>query len=331
VRDEILARVPATPVVVGGGHGDGHVLEALAEARPGGRYIGFDPHGRTESRHPALELRGTPFVAGRDVPDLRPDLIVSRHVLEHLMNPLGFVQAVSFAAACATIQPALYLEVPCIDRALETGRTFDFYYEHNSHFTTASLMRMLSRCGVVEQRIGHGYHREVVYAFVRVGRGRAQVEHAQVARRFRGEALAASAVIRRQLDALAASGRSVAIWGGTGKAAAFIAQAGADAGRFPIVVDSDADKVGTFVPGTGQPIRSRDWLSTHPVDVVVIPSHWRARDIVREMATARITYETVLIEFRGRLVDYLTEPHPYRDDGGVTPSARGAAVYEATA
>jgi hypothetical protein len=329
VRDEILARLPATPVVVEIGHGDGHLLAALALARPAGRYVGFDPHGAAESDHASVELRGTLFVPDRDVPALRPDLIVTRHVLEHLTNPLGFIQALSFAAACATIQPALYLEVPCIDRALRTGRTFDFYYEHNSHFTTTSLMRMLSRCGVVEQRIGHGYHGEVLYAFVRLGRNQAQVEHARAAIAFRDEARRSLARLRADVDLLAASGRSVAIWGGTGKAAAFITQAGVDARRFPIVVDSDADKVGTFVPGTGQEIRARDWLVTHPVDVIVIPSHWRARDIVCEMADARIRCRTVLIEFGGRLVDYFTEPHPYRDEDGIAALMKSREAWEA--
>jgi hypothetical protein len=162
---------------------------------------------------------------------------------------------------------------------------------------------MLSRCSPVEQRIGHGYQREVLYAFVRLGRGQTQVEHARAAEAFRGAARESLARLRRQLDALVASGRSVAIWGGTGEAAAFIAQAGADAMRFPIVVDSDADTVGSLVPGTGQVIRSPEWLRDHPVDVVIIPTHRRAPEIVREMAAADIRCEDVLVENGGRLVE----------------------------
>lgn len=33
---------------------------------------------------------------------------------------------------------------------------------------------------------------------------------------------------------------------------------GMDAKRFPLVVDSDLNQAGTFVPGMGQPIRFRD-------------------------------------------------------------------------
>lgn len=315
VRDEMLARLPPVPVVVEIGHGDAHLLGALAAARPAGRYIGFDPHGAVGSPHRAVELRASLFVPGRDLAELSPDLIVSRHVMEHLTDPVGFIQQLAFSAAWARVESTLYLEVPCIDRALESGRTFDFYYEHNSHFTTSSFVRMLSRCGVADQHVGHGYGDEVIHAFVRLASDSVQVAHATAALAFRDEARRSRARLRAQMDALAASGLSVAIWGGTGRAAAFINQVGADATRFPIVVDSDADKVGTFVPGTGQEIRFRDWLREHPVEIVIIPAQWRARAILREMAACEIVPRTVLIEFRGRLVDYFSAPHPYREVG----------------
>ncbi len=113
------------------------------------------------------------------------------------------------------------------------------------------------------------------------------------------------------MDALAASGDRVAIWGGTGKAAAFIHQFGADAARFPLVVDSDPDKAGTFVPGTGQEIVFRDVLRTSPVDVVIIPTQWRAKDIVAEMEREGIRPLKVLIEHGGQLVDFMADEHPY--------------------
>jgi hypothetical protein len=86
---------------------------------------------------------------------------------------------------------------------------------------------------------------------------------------------------------------------------------GVDAVRFPLVVDSDPAKVGTFVPGTAQEIRGRDVLFDEPVDVVIIPPQWRAADIVIEMDRA-IRAEAVVIEHGGRLIDYFDDVHPYR-------------------
>lgn len=311
LRGKMLRRLPARPVVAEIGHGAGHFLEALASARPSGRYVGFDPHGATESRHPSVEFRRALFVADRHLAELGPDLLISRHVLEHLGDPLGFVQELSFSAAATGFQPVLYLEVPCIDRALESGRIEDFYYEHNSHFTTESFSRMLARSFTAIEALDHAYNGEVVYAFLRLKGRLEHLERARAARRFRETSASSRRAVAQQLAALRQAGKRVAIWGGTGKAAAFIHAHGADARLFPLVVDSDPEKVGTFVPGTGQEIQFRDILLKQPVDVIVIPAQWRARDIVEEAQRHGIRFEQVLIEHGGRLVDYFGDAHPY--------------------
>jgi hypothetical protein len=312
VRRLIMTRLPRRPVVAEIGHGDGSFLQGLAEARPTGRYIGFDPHGRQDSPRANLEFRRELFMADAQFPALKPDLIVTRHVLEHLTNPLGFIQGLSFAATWLKRGAMIYIEVPCVDRAVETGRTVDFYYEHNSQFTTLSFRRMLKRSGASIDFIGHGYGGEVVFGFVKLTGSADQAAIAAEAGRYDKGATLALRRVQAQLQALARAGRRVAIWGGTGKSAAFMHRYRVDAARFPLVVDSDQDKVGTFVPGTGQPIRHATWLLRNPVDVVIIPPQWRARDIIAEMAGLGIAPKSVLIEHGGRLIDYFRDQHPYR-------------------
>lgn len=311
IIDKIAARLGPDPVVVEIGHGDGSFLGGLAAVLRRGRFLGFDPHGATSPDN-RLDLRAEMFVPAHHLPDLEPDIMISRHVLEHLMNPLGFLQTLSFVAACHGQRPLAYFEVPCIDRAIETRRTVDFYYEHSSQFTTESFTRMLARSAVMVEELGHGYQGEVVYALVRLGHASGQVAHAADAAAFLAAADRSRVTIVDQIASLHRSGRRVAFWGGTGKSAAFMQRYGVDAERFPIVVDSDPAKVGTFVPGTGQEIRFRDWLLAHPVDVVVVPPQWRAGDIAAEMASCGIAADSVLIEHDGRLVDYHRDPHPYR-------------------
>jgi hypothetical protein len=310
MRLNLLSQLPERPVVVEIGHGDGSFIAALAAARPEGRYYGFDPNGAAKGEG-SVELRTELFEPGRHLVELRPDLIISRHVMEHLTNPLGFLQRLSFAVAHAGTDCLLYLEVPCIDRVIETGRTVDLYYEHNSQFTTESFSRMLTRCAAVIQSIGHGYDGEVIFGLAQMKGSPNQIRIADEATRYNTATQLADQVIRSQLAALHASGRAVAIWGGTGKSAAFINRYGVDATRFPIVVDSDRAKVGTFVPGGGQEIQSRDWLLEHPADVVIIPPQWRAADIIVEMGRAGISAETAVIEHGGKLIDYFLDSHPY--------------------
>lgn len=311
LRTDMLDRLPDQPVVVEIGHGEGTFLEALATARPEGRYLGFDPHGATESNHPSVTFHRALFIPQSDLARIKPDLLISRHVLEHLTDPLGFVQGLSFAASLTGIQPLLYLEVPCIDRALDHLRTEDFYYEHNSHFTTESFSRMLARSFTSIDALDHGYGGEVVYAFLRLKGRMEHVTHARKAKSFAVMAETSRRVMMLELANLHLSGKRVAFWGGTGKCAAFLQAHHADAQRFPLVVDSDPDKAGTYVPGTGQQIQFRDALLQQPVEVIIVPTQWRARDIVEEAARAGISYQSILIPHNGHLVDYFTAVHPY--------------------
>jgi hypothetical protein len=320
VQRTLLARLPEEPVVVEIGHGDGSFLATLAAGCPKGRFVGFDPNGAAVGAG-AVELRQAMFDPSRHLAEIEPDLIITRHVMEHLSNPLGFLQRVSFAAATLGQAPLVYIEVPCIDRLLETDRTVDLYYEHNSHFTTNSFTRMLSRCSSMLVSIGHGYDREVVYGLARMGGAVQQVWTAEAAAGYVAAAELAGVVIRTQLAEMHAQGLRIAVWGGTGKSAAFINHYGLDAERFPLIVDSDPAKVGTFVPGTGQEIRTRDVLLADPPDIVIIPPQWRARDIVAEMEAAGITPGKVMIEDGGRLIDFHRDPHTYRDDERVGAAA----------
>lgn len=307
----VLSYLGDNPTVVEIGYGDGGFLSALASRCPGGRFIGFDPHGATNDGGD-LELRPALFDPAVHLPELRPDILISRHVLEHLVNPLGFLQGISFAAASFNLAPLAYFEVPCVDNAVRHGRTVDFYYEHSSQFTTTSFQRMLKRssCEIID--LGHGYGDEVVYGLIRLDGGAANLKFAPETQSFTQAATKALTTIGETLDGLHRAGKRVAIWGGTGKSAAFMCRYEVDAKRFPLVVDSDPAKLGTFVPGTGQEIQSRDVLRDPPADVIIIPPQWRAADIVLEMDKAGITAETILIEHQGRLIDFRKERHPYR-------------------
>lgn len=310
VCDLLAERLAEDAVVIEIGCGEGHLLRALAARRPRARLIGFDPNAAINAEG-LFEVRAELFVPARHLAGCRPDLVVSRHVLEHLVNPLGFLQSMAFAAAWADLDTRVFIEVPCIDRALETGRTVDFYYEHNSHFTTESFTHMLQRCATAVETLVHGYNREVICALVKLGRDRDPVANARQTLDYCRRARAARHAIAGQLAELASSRQVVAVWGGTGKAAAFMNNYGVDARRFPIVVDSDPDKVGTHVPGQGQRIRARDHLRDCPAQVIILPMQWRARDVLREMDEAGIRRGRVLIEHDGRLIDFERDPHPY--------------------
>jgi len=309
--DRLVRQMPPAPTLVEIGCGEGHFLRALAGAcGGGGRALGFDPSTHSETGQ-GLEFHARLFEPLADISTYKPDAVVIRHVVEHLTDPAALLEQLAWGAAALDKDVWLFIECPCIDRVFAGRRLEDFFYEHISHFTTQSFRTLLERAGEIVD-LAHGYDGEVVYALVRLAVPSARRRQAEQSAQFHVGADDVRGTMRAQVDDLARSGRRVAVWGGTGKGAAFMHQFGLDADRFPLVVDSDPDKVGTHVPGTGQVIQFRDVLKTAPVDVVVLPTQWRAADIVAEMRRESIEAGQVLIEHDGRLVDYAVGDHPYR-------------------
>lgn len=308
---QLLSKVlPEHPHVIDIGCGEGHFVRGLAAGFNGGRFIGFDPNTSAESGH-GVEYYARLFEPLKDVIPFAPDMLIVRHVLEHFTELAGLLEPLAWIASQQDKQCWLFAEVPCIDRVFETGRLSDFYYEHVSHFTTRSFITLLQRLGELST-LGHGYDGEVVYGLVRLDAPESMKRVAQQAATFCECAESSVTTISRQLAELSQSGATVAIWGGTGKAAAFMHRFAVDAQRFPLVVDSDPDKAGTFVPGIGQKIMFRDALKAMVVDVLIIPAQWRAKDIVAEMKLEEIEPGKILIEHNGRLVDFESGSHPYR-------------------
>tara|TARA_B100000959_G_C14832831_1_gene562616 strand:- start:395 stop:853 length:459 start_codon:yes stop_codon:yes gene_type:complete len=144
---------------------------------------------------------------------------------------------------------------------------------------------------------------EVIFAFVLMGTGEdKQLQRMNDIEAYRHQSVAYITKLRQDLDKLIRKGVNIAIWGGTGKSAAFLNALDVNPEDLPLVVDSDERKVGTYVPGLGQLIRSPGYLIDNPVDVVLIPTYWRAKDIHKEMERKGIQCEKIIVAFRGNFI-----------------------------
>ena len=81
------------------------------------------------------------------LPQIPPDLVllISRHMIEHVVNPLEMLRL--FARALPE-NGVLYLETPRLDWILDQGAFFDFGYEHCTYFTDGFMKRLLAAAGL---------------------------------------------------------------------------------------------------------------------------------------------------------------------------------------
>ena len=309
--DRLSALLPQDPIVIDVGCGEGHFVRDLAETmQSSGRFLGFDPNTSTESGS-GIEFIPEYFKADLDINRYKPDLIIMRHVLEHLENPADFIEQIALASA--TLEKPIYFfaETPCVDLALNTGRVVDFFYEHPSQFTKNSFTKLMQLGGDIKW-INTDYGDEVVNGLVKLSVEKKIYDQLMASKKFSRQAVNSKERVAEELRDLSSAGVRLVVWGGTGKAATFIQHYGLDSNLFPFVVDSDQGKVGSFVPGTGQKIFHASELVTNPADVIIIPTQWRASDIYKEIKSRFISYGKILIEFEGRLVDYELDKHPYK-------------------
>jgi hypothetical protein len=253
------------------GAGDGVFLEALQALGANNRCIAFEPgvdHRSCEAVD--LETYADYFIPARDIPRFHPGALTCRHVLEHMENPREFVADLAYHAK--DVRPLLLAEVPCIDKALKTGRFGDYLYEHVSHFTERSFVEMFESSGWLTSQCRKMYNDEVL---VWVGK---PDRHAFAPQPVKPDPSNVAALLDFLLNDRPKW--SVAFWGGTGKGAAFLNACNVMGHR---VIDSDVRKAGRYVPGTGQRIEAASSLLVEPVDTVVITTRWRAADIYKEI------------------------------------------------
>lgn len=127
------------------GCGTGEFLKAVRDKHlENVKLIGVDPsvESHTEDK---IHFDGTLF--DKDYLkslQIKPDVIINRHMIEHVTNPLVLLEIFSQALSNGGV---LYLETPRLDWILEHKTFFDFTYEHCSYFTDDFMRRLLEVAG----------------------------------------------------------------------------------------------------------------------------------------------------------------------------------------
>jgi SAM-dependent methyltransferase len=67
------------------------------------------------------------------------DAVVMRHTLEHIPDPIGFLDLIRRANDGGGL---VYIEVPCLDWILEHRAWFDLFYEHVNYFRLGDFQRL---------------------------------------------------------------------------------------------------------------------------------------------------------------------------------------------
>ncbi len=280
------------------GCGDGYFLKQMVKAGAC-KGIGFDPsmerHDKRGFVGESVEIVPKAFQTG-NLPT-HFDLVICRHVLEHLRDPLGLLA--SIREAVGKRQSALYFEVPNTTWILESCSLWDFIYEHYTYWTRSTLGALFARAGfhVLETATGFGNQFVMIEADTS--------EHAEASVRAEADAKEQVTVCQRfgkaakrhldrwqhELGVFAGSGRKVAVWGAGSKGVTFVNAVPAALEAVACLVDLNPRKQGKFVAGSAHPILAPERLAELQPDVVIIPNALYEQEIGAELSKMGVEAE----------------------------------------
>jgi 2-polyprenyl-3-methyl-5-hydroxy-6-metoxy-1,4-benzoquinol methylase len=252
------------------GCGKGLFLKKLVEADAGNRGCGFDPsyRGRLSQLDDRLTFEKRYYDSScRDTP---ADAVICRHVIEHVADPVGLLQTIRRTLEHSH-HARLFLETPCAEWILTNGVIWDFFYEHCSYFTAASLATALTTAGFRMTVVRHVFGGQ--YLWVEASLAEVDKDFAvplgpgaipELARSFATQERARIEAWKGEVQALAKDGK-VAIWGAGAKGVTFAHLIDPECQRIACVVDVNPNKQGHFVPGTGHPIISQRDMEAYQV------------------------------------------------------------------
>jgi SAM-dependent methyltransferase len=258
-------------LVVEVGCGRGTFLRRLCAggARAG---VGFDPSYVGPEVVDEGRVRFVREYYGPAHAGVEPDVVVCRHVIEHVPAPLDLLRAVRGALGDARVALTAF-ETPALDWILDNTVVQDFFYEHCSYFTAHSLSLAFARAGFEALRMERVFGDQYLWLEARPGevsRPMASATHiVQSCERYAERLQLRLQSLRRNLERIRVSG-AIAIWGAGAKGVTYLNLLDPTASLVSCVVDINPRKQSRFVPGTGHPIVPPKQLNELAIGNIVV-------------------------------------------------------------
>lgn len=307
------------------GCGQGGFLRKLVERDPGNVGFGFDPAYRGPESDPGGRLQFRNCYYGPDHCDIRADVVVCRHTIEHVPDPMLLLRSVR-QALDGSANARVFFETPCVEWILRYGVIWDLFYEHCSYFTADCLSHALESAGFEVTSAEHVFGGQYLWVEARVGGagsgdpraagcGVGRPSHSGVTELAHGfaetETLRREAWRRLVMDQRERGG--VALWGAGAKGVTFANVVDPDRSLIACVVDVNPNKQGRWLPGTGHPIVGPSGLVDRGVRGALVTNPNYSAEIKSQLAAGGLAVD--LIDLMG------SWPSPRRDENA--PHSQG--------
>src|SRR5882762_3054997 len=278
------------------GCGTGAFLRLLVENSTfGNTGVGFDPSYIGEASDLRGRIRFERRFYDETCTSVLADVVICRHVIEHVPQPRELLSTVRRSLQCAN-SPRIYFETPCVEWILRNRVIWDLFYEHCSLFTSASLRVAFERSGFRVRDIRHVFGGQYLWLEAGLAGDMPVVADAGdiplLAQQFAAEEVRLAEAWRARIGALRQQGK-VAIWGAGAKGATLAYLVDSQREIVDCLIDVNPKKQGKYVAGTGHPIVGVDALAGRGVKTAVVMNPNYRVEIEDLLAARGISIELV--------------------------------------
>ena len=256
--------------VVDVGCGNGLFLRKLVTYEGGrNRGIGFDPSYVGSESDLDGRLRFVTRYYDADCADVPADVVVCRHVIEHVPQPLELLRNIKKALANSP-GARVFFETPCVEWILRNLVIWDFFYEHCSYFTADSLRSAFQLAGFQVDNVSHVFEGQYLWLEAtpvttpNLGVTKKPEPVSTLAKQFGRSERALKTTWQEGIKQMAQR-EKVALWGAGAKGVTFANLIEPRPELIDCIVDLNPQKQGCFVPGSGHPIVSPEILGKRGV------------------------------------------------------------------
>ncbi|MFF2018104.1 class I SAM-dependent methyltransferase [Paenibacillus sp. NPDC058177] len=287
--------------VVEVGCGKGVFLKKIVESGDNYGY-GFDP----SYIGPELELEGKLRFEKRlyneDCVHIKADIVICRHVIEHISEPLELLKSIRKALTHSP-NARVFFETPCIEWIFENKVMFDIFYEHCSYFNKSSLAKAFELTGFEVVNVEHIFNGQYMWLEARPVETNGNTHNSlpQLAVDTRTSTLFSQYEmewrqnVQEQLSHYSKKGE-IAIWGAGAKGVTFLNLIDPDLKHITCVIDVNPNKVGKYLPGTGHEIIGIDSLRNKAVSTVIVMNPNYLDEIMKIVEQQQLNIELINIE-----------------------------------
>jgi len=260
--------------VVEVGCGKGSFLRKLVESEEWGNTgYGFDPSYVGAETIFDGRLKFEKRYYDSECANIHADVVVCRHVIEHIPDPLSLLFSVGQALVHSP-NARVFFETPCVEWILRNQVIWDFFYEHCSYFTAESLATAFEVSGFQVKSVDHIFQGQYLWLEATIPAQKPAVTKKPalisiLANQFATSERELIGKWEIKIQKLASQGK-VALWGAGAKGVTFANLIDPDRKWIDCIIDLNPNKQGKYIPGAAHPIVSYQDIANRGITTAIL-------------------------------------------------------------